>query len=56
VRGKLDRLREMRLEGEYNKEEYNAKKGQLLHELQKWQQAGRSGYNLDRALLDLVAV
>ena len=53
LQGKLHRLREMRLEGEYSKEEYEAKKGPLVQELQKWGQAGRSDYNLDRALLDL---
>lgn len=53
LQGKLERLREMRLEGEYSKAEYEAKKGQLMQELQKWGQAGRSDYNLDRVLLDL---
>jgi len=52
LQGKLDRLREMRLEGEYSKEEYKAKKSQLVRELQKWEQ-GQAYYNLDRALLDL---
>lgn len=53
LQGKLARLREMRLEGEYSKEEYAVRKNQLQQELQKWEQAGRSDYNLDRALLDL---
>ena len=53
LRGKLERLREMRLEGEYSKAEYEARKGQLMQELQKWGRAGRSDYNLDQALLDL---
>ena len=52
LQGKLHRLREMRLEGEYSKEEYAIRKSQLLQELQKWEQ-GQADYDLDRALLDL---
>lgn len=52
LQGKLARLREMRLEGEYSKEEYAVRKRQLLQELQRWEQA-RPDYSPDRTLLDL---
>ncbi len=54
LRGKLDRLREMRLEGEYTKEEYRVKKAQILWDLQEWErQAGSPGHSVEHAMLDL---
>lgn len=54
LRGKLNRLREMRLEGEYSKEEYDIKKGKILLDLHRWErQVGRPDYDVNRALLDL---
>ena len=54
LQGKLNRLREMRLEGEYSKEEYDVKKGKILQDLHRWErQVGRPDYDVNRALLDL---
>lgn len=54
LQSKLNRLREMRLEGEYSKEEYDVKKGKILQDLHRWErQVDRPDYSVNRALLDL---